>query len=351
MATRKPLVLVNGVVTELATGDTITGGGSGGGVTLITANVTIYVDSNTGNDTNDGLTFSTPLATIGAATKLALGMSGPYNITIEIAPSTAYGEDIIIYPLHNYINLNSTGSVYVTGAYYQYGGNATLTSIALSGGITTSNGYTYLNTSLASSIRAVQGATIEATDSVIYVNNSQDGFITAYVNSSIFLTNFSSAGTITSIANQFFLCQHNSIINIENYTNNVSDSTGAASYLITGNSSVSIFQGTGGSSWGPGNTNVPPSMCSQDSSINDEIGGPLNALGLVPYGGDTTEVLMKNSAVDHDYGFAPIHQVPAGGTTNQVLAKNSDTDYDYWWVTSDTPIGKIMLISNGRFLM
>lgn len=57
--------------------------------------------------------------------------------------------------------------------------------------------------------------------------------------------------------------------------------------------------------------------------------------GVVPTGGETGQVLAKNSNTDRDTAWVNIpSSIPNGGTTGQVLAKNSDTDKDVAWVNA-----------------
>lgn len=64
----------------------------------------------------------------------------------------------------------------------------------------------------------------------------------------------------------------------------------------------------------------------------------------IPNGGTTGQVLSKNSNTDQDIGWASVHNVPAGGTTGQVLAKTSGTDYATAWSTlNNLPSSSIVL--------
>lgn len=63
-------------------------------------------------------------------------------------------------------------------------------------------------------------------------------------------------------------------------------------------------------------------------------GGGTIAIGDVPNGGSTGQVLTKISNLDQDIDWQTPLTPPAGGTTNQVLTKNSATNYDWSWQNS-----------------
>jgi len=65
-------------------------------------------------------------------------------------------------------------------------------------------------------------------------------------------------------------------------------------------------------------------------------------------GGQTNQVLAKNSSADYDLKWTNNAGIPAGGTTAQVLAKTSNTDYAVSWIDpSESPIPTERLIPSG----
>lgn len=63
---------------------------------------------------------------------------------------------------------------------------------------------------------------------------------------------------------------------------------------------------------------------------------------LLPSGGATNQLLMKNSGTNYDVGWNDLPAgwfVPAGGTTGQVLKKTSNDDYDTEWATDEEGSG------------
>lgn len=73
------------------------------------------------------------------------------------------------------------------------------------------------------------------------------------------------------------------------------------------------------------------------------------AIGDVPDGGTTGQVLAKASNLDQDTTWATTHYPPTGGTTGQVLAKSSASDYDWAWTDSSTggASGSVLLSQYG----
>jgi len=66
------------------------------------------------------------------------------------------------------------------------------------------------------------------------------------------------------------------------------------------------------------------------------LGGPVTA------GGNTGQVLTKNSPADGDYNWATPEGLPTGGGTGQYLVKNSANNYDAGWASgpaSELPAG------------
>jgi hypothetical protein len=78
-------------------------------------------------------------------------------------------------------------------------------------------------------------------------------------------------------------------------------------------------------------------------------GGALTGNGSVPIGGNTNQVLSKNSATNYDTSWKTSAGLPTGGTAGQALIKNSVTDFDASWatVTGGTGGGTVTSFSAG----
>ena len=53
----------------------------------------------------------------------------------------------------------------------------------------------------------------------------------------------------------------------------------------------------------------------------------------LPAGGEAAQVLVKSSNNDYAVSWDTPHYIPTGGLSGQVLAKNSDSDYDVKWIS------------------
>lgn len=79
-------------------------------------------------------------------------------------------------------------------------------------------------------------------------------------------------------------------------------------------------------------------------------GGGTIAIGGVPDGGATGQVLTKASNLDQDIDWQTPQTLPIGGTTGQILTKNSSTDFDYSWKSQSghaVTLGQFGAIGNG----
>lgn len=97
-------------------------------------------------------------------------------------------------------------------------------------------------------------------------------------------------------------------------------------------------------------TDVPHSytgMAGQLLHVNASANGlefvnPASLGGPVTGGGNTGQVLTKNSGTDGDYSWLNPHMLPAGGGIGQYLKKNSATDFDAGWANgpaAELPVG------------
>jgi len=82
----------------------------------------------------------------------------------------------------------------------------------------------------------------------------------------------------------------------------------------------------------PKNTHVtiPPASLSGTASMAVKSGTQGTVYTITDYAGQSTADVYTKSAVDEL--VSGLHGIPSGGNTNQVLAKNSSSDYDLKWV-------------------
>ena len=97
----------------------------------------------------------------------------------------------------------------------------------------------------------------------------------------------------------------------------------------------------------PGNT-LTFSLNYANAGFVDAVEDIVNAMDLVgavlPAGGATNQLLMKQSGTDFDVIWNDLPAgwfVPAGGTTDQVLKKVDGTDYNTEWADDEGALGAL----------
>jgi hypothetical protein len=122
--------MVNTFLRDDATFVTPGGGGGGGGLIIATSDVTFYVNANTGNDANDGLTVGTPFLTIQHAinTTLTYDWANLWKPIIHLADGhyTEFQVNItqalgLIFAMQIIGNLGAPGNVIVDAQFQMEG--------------------------------------------------------------------------------------------------------------------------------------------------------------------------------------------------------------------------------------
>lgn len=95
------------------------------------------------------------------------------------------------------------------------------------------------------------------------------------------------------------------------------------------------------------NSDAEPLRLIDAATLN---GGGTIAIGDVPNGGTTGQVLTKLSNLDQDINWETPQTLPVGGTIGEVLTKDSSTDFDYSWKAPSghaVTLGQFGVIGNG----